>query len=766
MLDLKNISKSYKTGNFVQHALKKVNLSFRKNEFVAILGPSGSGKTTLLNIIGGLDRYDSGDLIINGKSTKKFKATEWDSYRNNCVGFIFQSYNLISHISVLENVEMALTLSGYKRKNKREKALEALDKVGLKDHAHKRPNQLSGGQMQRVAIARSLVNNPDIILADEPTGALDSTTSVQIMNLIKEIAKDKLVIMVTHNPELAKDYASRIIEFKDGEILSDSNPIKEEEIDTGTVHIKKTVLSYLSAIHLSFNNIKTKKGRTFLTAFAASIGIIGIALILSLSNGFQLQIDKFEKSTLSQMPITISSQAMQMDEDTLEEQMQTSANKKDKYPTEQVVKPTESVMEKIVHTNNITKDYINYIENIDSNLLSGISYLKKTGLNLITKDNNNNYKKVDMANSMVWQIFPTRTQDKESGIVEDNYDVLAGKIDSKEEGLILAIDSKNEVSKTLIESLGFDSSKNISFDDILNKEFKIVTNNDYYKKLANNFIPTSNYDEVYNNTNSITVKIKAIIRGKEDKEMFTNQAVIFYTGALVDKVISINKDSEIVKAQGDKDYNILTGTSFDDTTTKEDILAYLGADMTPAVIYLYPKDFASKDKITSYLDKYNKNKADSDKITYTDMAKLMSSLSSGIMDAITVVLIAFSSISLVVSSIMIAIITYISVLERTKEIGILRALGARAKDITRVFNAETMLIGLCSGILGLVIAYLLTFPANRIIENLSGLASVAKLNPVHALILLLISVSLTVLSGFIPAKMASKKDPVIALRTE
>ena len=766
MLDLKNISKSYKTGNFVQHALKKVSLSFRKNEFVAILGPSGSGKTTLLNIIGGLDRYDSGDLIINGKSTKKFKATEWDSYRNNCVGFIFQSYNLISHISVLENVEMALTLSGYKRKNKREKALEALDKVGLKDHAHKRPNQLSGGQMQRVAIARSLVNNPDIILADEPTGALDSTTSVQIMNLIKEIAKDKLVIMVTHNPELAKDYASRIIEFKDGEILSDSNPIKEEEIDTGTVHIKKTVLSYLSAIHLSFNNIKTKKGRTFLTAFAASIGIIGIALILSLSNGFQLQIDKFEKSTLSQMPITISSQAMQMDEDTLEEQMQTSTNKKDKYPTEQVVKPTESVMEKIVHTNNITKDYINYIENIDSNLLSGISYLKKTGLNLITKDNNNNYKKVDMANSMMWQIFPTRTQDKESGIVEDNYDVLAGKIDSKEEGLILAIDSKNEVSKALIESLGFDSSKNISFDDILNKEFKIVTNNDYYKKLGNNFIPTSNYDEAYNNTNSITVKIKAIIRGKEDKEMFTNQALIFYTGALVDKIISINKNSEIVKAQEDKDYNILTGTSFDDTTTKEDILAYLGADMTPAVIYLYPKDFASKDKITSYLDKYNKNKADSDKITYTDMAKLMSSLSSGIMDAITVVLIAFSSISLVVSSIMIAIITYISVLERTKEIGILRALGARAKDITRVFNAETMLIGLCSGILGLVIAYLLTFPANRIIENLSGLASVAKLNPVHALILLLISVSLTVLSGFIPAKMASKKDPVIALRTE
>ena len=766
MLELKNINKSYKTGNFVQHALKNVDLSFRKNEFVAILGPSGSGKTTLLNIIGGLDRYDSGDLIINGKSTKKFKATEWDSYRNNCVGFIFQSYNLISHISVLENVEMALTLSGYKRKNKKEKALEALEKVGLKDHAYKKPNQLSGGQMQRVAIARSLVNDPDIILADEPTGALDSATSVQIMNLIKEIAKDKLVIIVTHNPELAKDYANRIIEFKDGEILSDSNPINSEEENLGKVHIRKTVLSYLSAIHLSFNNIKTKKGRTFLTAFAASIGIIGIALILSLSNGFQLQIDKFEKSTLSQMPITISSQAMQMDESTLEEQMQTNTDKKDKYPNEKVVKPTESVVEKMIHTNNITSDYLNYVDSIDKNLLSGISYLKKTGLNLVTVDKDNNYKKIDMSNSMSYQLFPTRTSEKETGVVEDNYDVLAGSIDSKEIGLILAIDSKNGVDKSLIESLGFDSTKNISFDDILNKEIKLITNNDYYKQLGANFIPDSNYEKMYNSTNSITVKIKAIIRGKEDKEMFTNQAAIFYTGALVDKIISINKESDIVKKQEELDYNILTGASFDDTTTKNDVLAYLGADEIPAVIYLYPKDFKSKDKITSYLDRYNKNKVDTDKITYTDMAKLMSSLSSGIMDAITVVLIAFSSISLVVSSIMIAIITYISVLERTKEIGILRALGARAKDITRVFNAETMLIGLCSGILGLTIAYLLTFPANKIIENLSGLASVAILNPIHAIILLLISVSLTVLSGFIPAKMASKKDPVIALRTE
>lgn len=581
MLELKNINKSYKTGNFVQHALKNVNLSFRKNEFVAILGPSGSGKTTLLNIIGGLDRYDSGDLIINGKSTKKFKATEWDSYRNNCVGFIFQSYNLISHISVLENVEMALTLSGYKRKNKKEKALEALEKVGLKDHAYKKPNQLSGGQMQRVAIARSLVNDPDIILADEPTGALDSATSVQIMNLIREIAKDKLVIMVTHNPELAKDYANRIIEFKDGEILSDSNPINSEEENLGKVHIRKTVLSYLSAIHLSFNNIKTKKGRTFLTAFAASIGIIGIALILSLSNGFQLQIDKFEKSTLSQMPITISSQAMQMDESTLEEQMQTNTDKKDKYPNEKVVKPTESVVEKMIHTNNITSDYLNYVDSIDKNLLSGISYLKKTGLNLVTVDEDNNYKKIDMSNSMSYQLFPTRTSEKETGVVEDNYDVLAGSIDSKEIGLILAIDSKNGVDKSLIESLGFDSTKNIAFNDILNKEIKLVINNDYYKQLGANFIPDTDYEKMYNSENSITVKIKAIIRGKEDKEKFTNQAAIYYTGALVDKIISINKESDIVKKQEELDYNILTGANFDETTTKNDVLAYLGTDEIP-----------------------------------------------------------------------------------------------------------------------------------------------------------------------------------------
>ena len=768
MLELKHIKKSYKTGNFVQHALKDVSIKFRKNEFVAILGPSGSGKTTLLNIIGGLDRYDSGDLIINNKSTKQFKATDWDSYRNNCIGFIFQTYNLIGHISVLENVEMALTLSGYKRKDKRKKALEALDKVGLKDHAYKKPNQLSGGQMQRVAIARALVNDPDIILADEPTGALDSKTSIQIMDLIKEIAKDKLVIMVTHNASLAEEYATRIIEFKDGEVVHDSNPIKKEEKETGAVHIRKTVLSYLSALHLSFNNIKTKKGRTFLTAFAASIGIIGIALILSLSNGFQIQIDEFEKSTLSQMPITISEQSIQLDEETMEEQMQVVTNDKEKYPTRKEVIPVDSLADSMLHQNIITEDYINYIEALDQSLLGGKAYQRATALNLITEKEDGTYQKVNTGTTMndMWQVFPSRTEEAEAVVVEENYDVLAGNLDSKELGLILAIDSKNGVNKTLLETLGFSGEENVSFDQLLGKEMKVVLNNDYYQNYGNYFMPNTDYEALYQNENDITVRIKAIIRGKEDKEMITNGSTMYYTEALIDQVIDQNKESDIVKAQEERDYNILSGSAFDEENTKEIALSYLGADTVPSAIYLYPKDFNSKDEITEYLDKYNEGKEEQDQIVYTDMAAMMSDLSGNIMDAITVVLIAFSSISLVVSSIMIAIITYISVLERTKEIGILRALGARGKDITRVFNAETMIIGFCSGVLGLLIAYLLTFPANRVIENLTGLAGVAKLNPIHALILLIISITLTVLSGFIPAKMASKKDPVVALRTE
>ena len=758
MLKLKNIKKDYKTGDFIQHALKNISVSFRKNEFVAILGPSGSGKTTLLNIIGGLDRYDSGDLIIDGKSTKSFKDKDWDAYRNHAVGFIFQSYNLISHISVLENVEMGMTLSGVSSAERRRKALELLEKVGLKDHAHKRPNQLSGGQMQRVAIARALANDPKIILADEPTGALDSKTSTQIMELIKEIAKDKLVIMVTHNAELAKDYASRIVSMKDGVILDDTDSYDDENKRSGELSIKKTSMSLLSALKLSFNNIKTKKGRTALTAFASSIGIIGIALILSLSNGFNKEVEEFEENSLAQSPIIIANESVQMDEDTLKALNRDSDL--EEYTDKDAVYTQDDLSETLIHQNNITEDYVNYLEKMNKDDVAGISYMKGTNIQLIEKSDGYNLVSIGSGGSVStgMSMLPV------GNIVDNNYDVIAGSLND-EPGLILQVDSKNRVSARILKALGFDDEET-SFNDILNKEFKIPVNDEYYQKQGNYFIPTTNLEKVYNSDNSITVKIKAIIRGKEDKKVVTDTSTLYYNSSLVDEVISKNKDSEIVKAQKDADFNVLTHQAFDENTTKENMLGYLGGDTLPVAIYIYPKDFETKDNITNYLDDYNKGKDESDIIQYTDMAGMISSLSGNIMDAITIVLIAFSSISLIVSSIMIGIITYISVLERTKEIGILRSLGARKKDIKRVFNAETFIIGIFSGLLGVGIAYALTFPVNIIIENLSGLAGVAKLNPVHALILILVSLTLTIIGGAIPANMASKKDPVIALRTE
>lgn len=763
MLELKKISKSYKTGSFVQQALKEVSIQFRNNEFVAILGASGSGKTTLLNIIGGLDQYDSGDLIINNKSTKKFKAIDWDRYRNHCVGFIFQNYNLIPHISILDNVEMGMTLSGVNSKTRKKKAKEALKKVGLLEHIHKKPNQLSGGQMQRVAIARALVNNPDIILADEPTGALDTKTSIQIMDLIKEIAKDKLVIMVTHNPDLAKDYATRIIEFKDGTKISDSNPVTEKEKDTSILKIKKTAMNFRTALKLSFNNIKTKKGRTLLTAFASSIGIIGIALILSLSNGFKIEVDNFEKNTLSQAPVIISTQAMTMSEETAS---QIKKEDSPKYPKEEKVYALEDVMETVLHTNILSDEYIEYVKKLDTSLLSGVSYQQATNFNIITKTKDGYKLVVDSSN---WILLPTNPNKNEGGIIYDNYDILAGEINENEPGLILQVNSKNQIYQSTLEALGL-SGKEVSFEDILNQELKVVRNDDYYLQYGSIFVPNQDLEKLYQNKNNITLKVQAIIRGKSDKEMITNGSGIGYTNALTELVISKNKDSKIVSYQEKSDYNILTNQPFDEKdgsmNTKEIMLGYLGKDVKPNVIYLYPKDFESKKEITTYLDKYNEGKEEKDVVEYTDMAAMISTLSGNIMDAITVVLVAFSSISLIVSSIMIAIITYISVLERIKEIGILRALGARRKDIKRVFNAETFIIGLTSGILGILIAYLLTIPANQIIENLSGLAGVAKLNIYHAIILVIINIILTMIGGAIPSRMASKKDPVEALRTE
>ena len=769
MLQIKNVKKSYTTGTFIQHALKGVSLDFRKNEFVAILGPSGSGKTTLLNIIGGLDRYDEGDLVINNKSTKKFKDTEWDAYRNNCIGFIFQSYNLISHITVLENVEMGMTLSGVSAKKRRKKALEVLDRVGLKEHAHKKPNQLSGGQMQRVAIARALANDPDIILADEPTGALDSKTSVQIMELISEIAKDKLVIMVTHNPDLAKNYATRIIELKDGELISDSNPIKEEEKNNKKFNIKKTAMNFRTALNLSFNNIKTKKGRTLLTAFASSIGIIGIALILALSNGFDIQIDKFERNTLSSLPIIISEQSMELTEEKMAEINNNTTSDLESYSNEEYVYPTKPATETFMHTNLFDKDYIDYIEKIDNNLISGISYTRATALNVIGNVNGT-YMQVPTNMGLFVSIPRKLDESSTNGVIEDNYDILAGRIPENKNEIILVVDSKNRISTDILSYFNLDASEEkIKFDDILNKELKLVLNNDYYKQVGDFYTLNTNYEELYNSENSETLKIVGIGRGREGNMLVASGYGLGYTEDLVNYVIEKNKDSDIVKKQSDVDYNVLTGSKFagdDAESEKNNMLSYLGADIIPLAISIYPKDFDSKDEIISYLDKYNESKSDEEKIIYTDMGQMISSLSGSIMSAITVVLIAFSSISLIVSSIMIGIITYISVLERTKEIGVLRALGARKKDIRRVFNAETFIIGICSGTLGIIIARILVIPANIIIKNLTDLKDVAQLNPVHAILLIVISVLLTVIGGAIPARVASRKDPVESLRSE
>jgi len=765
MLRLKKINKSYTTGDFTQQALKDVSLEFRKNEFVAILGPSGSGKTTLLNVIGGLDKYDSGDLIINNKSTKKFKESEWDAYRNNCIGFVFQNYNLISHINVLSNIEMGMTLSGISGKTRKKKALEALKKVGLKEHAHKKPNQLSGGQMQRVAIARALANNPEIILADEPTGALDSKTSVQIMELIKEISKDKLVIMVTHNPELASTYANRIITMKDGNIIEDSNPIINSDTEDKKYTIKKTSMNFITALKLSINNIKTKKGRTILTAFASSIGIIGIALILSLSNGFDKQIDSFESNTLSSLPIIISEQSMNLDEESikeLDEDVNSNNNKDMNY-----IYPKKDIIETVIHKNNITNEFIKYLESADPNIISGISYMRYTGLNLINKVNDKTTI-IEQSKLNITSI-PKSLSENNTSFIEEKYDIISGRVATKYNELLLIVDKNNQISSSIIKALGITEEEKLNFDDILNKEIKLVLNNDYYIDSGAYFKINTNLEELYKKGESL--KVVGIIKLKEDIPSYMETSAIGYTEALLDYVIEKNNKSAIVKKQKEVNYNVLTGESYDlqnieSKNLYDQTLAYLGAESSPYYISIYPKNFDSKEQIIDYLDKYNDDKELENKIVYTDQAEIMSTLSSDIMDAITIVLVAFSGISLVVSSIMIGIIMYISVLERTKEIGILRSLGARKKDISRVFNAETFIIGITSGLLGILITRLLLFPINAILLDLTNLENVAILNPLHALILITISIILTLIGGWIPAKMASKKDPVIALRTE
>ena len=560
--------------------------------------------------------------------------------------------------------------------------------------------------------------------------------------------------------------------MRDGEVISDSNPLTEAEKEEDNFSLNKTSMGFLTALKLSFNNIKTKKGRTALTAFASSIGIIGIALILSLSNGFKIEVDNFEQNSLAQSPIMITSQSMKMDEETMKKVQGGSDLKK--YPTEKTVFAQDDMMDTVLHNNKITQDYVDYIGKMDKEKISGYTYEKGTNLNVVRKNGDDTYSKVEMPSGsesmQLWTLLPSNPNKDEDGVIEKNYDVLAGELDETTPGLILQVNSKNQVSASVLKQLGFNDKEKVSFSDIMKKELKVIVNDDYYQEIGGNFIPNQDLGKMYNSSDSITVKVQAIIRGKDGKEMVTNGSGLGYTNALTNIITDKNKNSEIVKAQEKVDYNILTHQEFDNkdgsTNTKEIMMGYLGAEALPVAIYIYPKDFDTKDYITDYLDDYNKNKSEADTIQYTDTAKMISSLTGNIMDAITVVLVAFSSISLVVSSIMIGIITYISVLERTKEIGILRALGARKKDIKRVFNAETFIIGIFSGLLGIGIAYLLTIPTNVIIENLSGLANVAKLNPIHAIVLIIISMVLTIIGGAIPANMASKKDPVEALRTE
>lgn len=769
MLEIKNINKSYKVGEHKQKVLKDVSIKFRENEFVSVLGQSGSGKTTLLNLIGGLDRYDTGDIIINGKSTKHFKDKDWDAYRNNSIGFIFQSYNLINHISILDNVEMGMTLSGISKKIRKERAIEVLKKVGLEEHINKKPNQLSGGQMQRVAIARALANDPDIILADEPTGALDSKTSKSIMNLIKEISKDKLVIMVTHNEEIAFEYSSRIIKLSDGVIIEDSKPVKEVDSENN-YKLKKTSMSFITALNLSLRNIITKKGRTLLTAFASSIGIIGIALILSLSNGFDKQIEKFENDTLTNYPITISKGTMENTDEAMS--LFTSSN--GKYSDEKYIYKQKIDLEKMTHINNIDEDYLNYLDSIDKNLIDGISYtrLSVMGINLLVKGKNT--KMVSFGTSLNSVMTIPKSFDEENNYLKNNYDLLYGKFPKEATDVLLVISSDNEVSEKVLENLGLDVNQDkFSFEDVLNKELVYVINDNLYNKIKagnkNIYIAKNNYDKLYDMDGNIKLNISGIVRLKKDVKTGMFTPGIIFKDELGELIYEKNKNSDVVKEQKGKDYFVLSGEKFSNESmisSEVEAISYLGGNKIPYIINIYPKDFNAKNKISELLDKYNENKTDENKIIYKDYAKIFVDLSQNIMDAITYVLIAFSAISLIVSSIMIGIITYISVLERTKEIGILRSLGARKKDITRVFNAETFIIGLVSGLLGIIIARLLLFPANVILENITNLKNVAILNPLHAIILIIISLVLTLIGGYIPAVIASHKDPVESLRVD
>lgn len=895
MLELNDIKKDYVSGSTTVSALKGINLRFRDCEFVSILGQSGCGKTTMLNIIGGLDKYTSGDLKINGVSTKNYKDRDWDFYRNNSIGFVFQSYNLIPHQTVLSNVELALTLSGVSKAERKKRAIEALEKVGLGEQIHKKPNQMSGGQMQRVAIARALVNNPDILLADEPTGALDTETSIQIMELLKEISKDRLIIMVTHNPELAKNYSTRIVRLLDGVITDDSDPYTLEDMEADikakeAAKVKasekknkksgkkqKTSMSFFTALSLSFNNLMTKKTRTILTAFAGSIGIIGIAMILSISNGIQLYIDRVQRDTLSSYPITL--QAESIDISSMVTSMTGNSDSaehedKTKIYSNDIMGDMINTMVKEVKSNNLS-EFKKYIENGGSDIksyVSDIQYSYDVPLNIYMKDTSNGVEQLNpstmfdsiygegatstssamssgmgmgmFSNSSVWNQLLGNQQ-----VLDEQYDVLAGHWPENYNEVVLVTDKNNEVDDYTLYSLGlkdpeevrtlfkkmmvgesYETKKDISytFDEILDTEFKLVMPTDMYKynDVTGTWDDYSKDDKYMTNVvnNGTDIKVCGIIRPNDDAVSTSISSGIGYTAKLTEYIIEEVKNSEIAKAQlADTSVDVFTGVPFDNDRnteiTMDDVNAYMAtlspeesAQMqamtsgmsddqilqlfsaslkarttdatldsnksklgitdldTPSQIDIYATDFDSKEKVQNIIKDYNKLQQDDGKeenvINYTDYVGIMMSSVSTIINAISYVLIAFVAISLIVSSIMIGIITYISVLERTKEIGVLRSIGASKKDVSRIFNAETLIEGFVSGALGIVVTLLLCIPANALIKHLTDISNVAQLPVAGGVILIIISMFLTFIAGLIPAKLAAKKDPVVALRSE
>ncbi|MDU1412346.1 MAG: ATP-binding cassette domain-containing protein [Clostridium sp.] len=866
MLKLKNIYKIYKSGDLTQTALDGIDLTFRESEFVAILGQSGSGKTTMLNIIGGLDKYDKGDLIINGKSTKEYTDRDWDTYRNHSIGFVFQSYNLIPHQTVLSNVELALTLSGVSKEERRKRAEEVLDKVGLRDQSHKKPNQMSGGQMQRVAIARALINDPDILLADEPTGALDTETSIQIMELLKEISRDRLIIMVTHNPDLAKEYANRIISLRDGKIIDDTNPLNEElkEVskDKREEKMKKTSMSFITALSLSLNNLKTKKGRTIMTSFAGSIGIIGIALILSLSSGLKAYISKVQEDTLLSYPITIESQGIDiasMISSMMEAEKDKGTGEDGKIYSNNIMTDMITMTSAQVSKNDLRtfKEFLSSDKSMISEYANVIQYGYDLNLQVYSSDTKEGVTKINPSNvlekmgfgmainsaSPISSVMSSRFEvwrellDNKT-LMESEYDVIAGTWPQNYNEVVLIVDKNNEISDMALYSLGLldpdeidEAMKKLSageeieqktevdsftYEEILNSTYKLVLNTDYYEKNGDIWTNKSE-NEMYMQKiikDGMEIKIVGIIKPSEDSILAEENGSIGYTSDLTKFVVDKINSSDVVKQQkANTNIDIFTGLpfevneeekegNFDISLLTEEEKSYIAAlskeqlqalmaqyktesDSTyaenlsklgvvdlerPSIINIYAKDFESKEAIADIISKYNKEKTEANEeeyvVHYTDYVGLIMSSFTRIIDIVSYVLIAFVAISLVVSSIMIGIITYISVLERTKEIGILRSIGASKRDVSRVFNAETLIIGFSAGALGVVVTILLNYPINAIIKAISGVSGVAKLPIAGMAILVIISMGLTVIAGIFPSRMAAKKDPVEALRTE